>query len=583
MGVGGLSWKIGGGAGYGIMTTGFIFSKVCSRAGLHVFDHIEYPSLIRGGHNTYQVIAKVEEVFSHLKKVDLLVALNRETIDRHEDELVLGGAILYDGDKISLIEEDLGRKDVKLYNVPLLRLAEESGGKRIMMNSVALGASVALIDFDFARISSVMRDVFQGKARDTIDFNIKAAKLGYDYVKCKAIEKDFRRELPEVDGKKRMLLTGNEAVGLGAVKAGCKFYSAYPMTPSSSILHFMAAQERSFGMVVKHTEDEIAAINMAIGAGFAGARAMTATSGGGFSLMSEALGLAAMTETPIVVVVCQRPGPSTGLPTRTEQGDLKFILHASQGDFPRFVIAPGDVEECFYRTIEAFNLAEKYQCPVILLLDKYLSESHKTAEKFEVSEIKIERGSLLNDEELEKIGEFKRYEFTETGISPRAIPSQEGGIFTATGNEHDETGYLSEDKTVRTRMMDKRFRKFEQAKKEVPEPELFGPQDAEVTIIAWGSTKGPIKEAIRLLAHDEIRTNFLQIVYLNPFPADIISRTIDTSKKTVVVENNKTAQLANLIREKTGKEVEHKILKYDGRQFFPTEICQMIREVMYNG
>jgi len=575
-----LSWKIGGEAGYGIMTTGLIFAKVCSRAGLCVFDHPEYPSLIRGGHNTYQVRVEVEEVFSHVRHVDLLVALNKETIDKHKEELSPGGGIIIDGDKIPLSKEDLGREDVKLYHVPLLRLAEESGGRRIMINSVALGASVALIDFDFEMLSSVIKDVYRGKAEETIEFNIKAARLGHDYVKSKGMEKDFGRKLPKVGGKKRMLLTGNEAVGMGAIKAGCKFYAAYPMTPASSILHFMAAQERNFSLVVKHPEDEIAAINMVIGAGFAGARAMTATSGGGFSLMSEALGLAAMTETPIVVVVCQRPGPSTGLPTRTEQGDLKFVLHASQGDFPRFVMAPGDVEECFYKTIEAFNLAESYQCPSILILDKYLSESHKTAEKFDVNGVKIDRGLLLSDEELEKIGEFKRYEFTETGISPRAIPSQKGGVFTATGNEHDETGYLSEDKTVRTKMMDKRFRKFEQAEKEIPEPKLFGPKDAEVTIIAWGSTKGPVKEAMKLLDRDGIKANFLQIMYISPFPTNTVSKIIEASKRTVIVENNKTAQLASLVREKTGKEIEHKILKYDGRQFFPTEIYQRVKGVL---
>jgi len=575
-----LSWKIGGEAGYGIMTTGLIFAKVCSRAGLHVFDYPEYPSLIRGGHNTYQVRAEVEEVFSHVRHVDLLVALNMETIDKHKEELSSGGGIIYDGDKIHLSKEDLGREDVKLYPVPLLRLAEESGGRRIMINSVALGASVALIDFDFEMLSSVIKDVYGGKAEETIEFNIKAAKLGYDYVKNRGMEKDFGCKLPKVSGKKRMLITGNEAVGMGAIKAGCKFYAAYPMTPASSILHFMAAQERKFSLVVKHTEDEIAAITMVIGAGFAGARAMTATSGGGFSLMSEALGLAAMTETPIVVVVSQRPGPSTGLPTHTEQGDLKFVLHASQGDFPRFVMAPGDVEECFYKTLEAFNLAERYQCPSILVLDKYLSESHKTSEKFDVNRVKIDRGLLLSDEELEKIGEFKRYEFTETGISPRTIPSQKRGVFTATGNEHYETGYLSEDKTVRTKMMDKRFRKFENAEKEMPEPKLFGPKDAEVTIIAWGSTKGPVKEAMKLLDRDGIKANFLQILYIAPFPTKIVSKIIETSKRTVIVENNKTAQLASLIREKTGKEIEHKILKYDGRQFFPTEIYQRVKGVL---
>ncbi|MFQ5758856.1 MAG: 2-oxoacid:acceptor oxidoreductase subunit alpha [Candidatus Bathyarchaeia archaeon] len=575
-----LSWKIGGEAGYGIMTTGLIFAKVCSRAGLHVFDHTEYPSLIRGGHNTYHVRAGVEEVYSHVRHVDLLVALNKETIDKHKEELAPGGGIIYDGDKIPLSKKDLGREDVKLYPVPLLRLAEESGGRRIMINSVALGASVALIDFDFEILSDVIKDTYRRKTRKTIEFNIRAARLGYDYVKSKDREKNFGRILPRIDGNRRMLLTGNEAVGLGAIKAGCKFYVAYPMTPASSILHFMAAQERNFSLVVKHPEDEIAAINMVIGAGFAGARAMTATSGGGFSLMSEALGLAAMTETPIVAVVCQRPGPSTGLPTRTEQGDLKFVLHASQGNFPRFVIAPGDVEECFYKTIEAFNLAERFQCPVILILDKYLSESHKTAEKFDVSGVEIDRGLMLSDRDLEKIEELKRYEFTETGISPRTIPSQRGGIFTATGNEHDETGYVSEDKTVRTKMMDKRFRKFEQAEREIPEPKLSGPKDAEVTIIAWGSTKGPIKEAMKLLDRNGIKVNFLQIIYISPFPTNTVSKIIEASKRTVIVENNKTAQLASLIREKTGKEIEHKILKYDGRQFFPTEIYQRVKEVL---
>jgi len=578
-----LSWKIGGEAGYGIMTAGFIFAKVCSRAGLHVFDHAEYPSLIRGGHNTYQVRAEVEEVFSHVKHVDLLVALNKETIGRHKEELAPGGGIIYDGGKTPLSEEGLGREDVKLNSIPLLRLAEESGGRRIMLNSVALGASVAFIDFDFEMLSSVIRDVYRGKAKETIEFNIKAARLGYNYVKSKGMEEDFGRRLPKVGGKKRMLLTGNEATGLGAIKAGCKFYVAYPMTPAFSILHLMAAQERNFSLVVKHPEDEIASINMAIGAGFAGVRAMTATSGGGFSLMTEALGLAAMTETPVVIVVCQRPGPSTGLATHTEQGDLKFVLHASHGDFPRFVIAPGDVEDCFYKTIEAFNLAERYQCPVILILDKFLSESHKTAEKFDVSGVKTDRGLLFSDEELERIEEFKRYEFTETGISPRAIPSQRGGIFTATGNEHDETGYLSEDKTVRTKMMDKRFRKFEQAEREIPEPKLFGPKEVEVTIIAWGSTKGPIREAMKLLDRDGIKANFLQIVYISPFPKNTVSEIFETSKRIVIVENNKTAQLASLIKEKTGKEIEHKILKYDGRQFFPTDIYQRVKEVLLNG
>ncbi len=574
----GISWKIGGEAGYGIMTTGYIFAKTCSRAGLHVFGHTEYPSLIRGGHNTYQVTAMVSEVFSHVKHVDLLVALNEETIDLHIEELALRGGIIHDEDNTVLSNEKINRDDIRLYSIPLRQLAEESGGRRIMTNSVAIGASAALVGLDFEMLSNVIGDVYHGKAKEVVEGNIKAAQRGYSYMRKQGMGKEFGPRIPKTLRKRRMLLTGNHAVGLGAIKAGCKFYSAYPMTPASSILHFMASQDRRFNLVVKHAEDEIASINMAIGAGFAGVRAMTATSGGGFSLMSEGLGLAAMTETPLVIVVSQRPGPSTGLPTRTEQGDLRFVLNASQGDFPRFVIAPGDAVDCFYRTIEAFNLSEKYQCPAILLLDKYLSESHKTTEQFEVSKIVTDRGLMIDDETLEEDKEFKRYKITATGISPRTIPSQKKGRFTATGNEHDETGYVSEDKAIRTKMMNKRYRKFQHARKEIPEPTLLGPKNAEVTMIGWGSTKGPIREAMRLLKREGIDANLLQIVYLSPFPKNSVARILETAERVVVIENNKTAQLARLIMEETGIEVKEKMLKYDGRQFFPIDICRYVKE-----
>lgn len=574
-----LSWKVGGEAGFGIMTTGLIFAKACSRGGLHVFDTSEYPSLIRGGHNTYQVRAGEEEVHSQTRSIDLLVALNRETVDKHKEKVAPGGGIIYDGEKIPLDKDELGREDIKLYPVPLERLAKETGGGRVMINSVALGASVAIINYEFDLLTSVIRDTYRGKGAEIVEYNVAAAISGYDYVKS-AIKPDFRRTLRRVEAEERMLLTGNEAICLGAIKAGCKFVAAYPMTPSSSILHFMAAQERNFNLVVKHAEDEIAAINMAIGASFAGVRAMTCTSGGGFSLMTEALGLAAMSETPLVVVECQRPGPSTGLPTRTEQGDLEFILNASQGDFPRFVIAPGDVEECFYETIEAFNLADRYQCPAIVVSDKYLSESHKTVGRFNVGDVKIDRGRILSEEELQKIEQFRRYEITETGVSPRSIPSQKGGTFTATGSEHDETGYICEAKDNRRRMMDKRFRKLEEAVRDIPEPKLLGPERADLTLIAWGSTKGPIREAMRLLEGEGVKINFLQIIYISPFPGEAVSRVLDESEGTAIVENNVTAQLARVIKENTGRDVDHKILKYDGRPFFPGEIRDRVREVL---
>ncbi|NIM44825.1 MAG: 2-oxoacid:acceptor oxidoreductase subunit alpha [Nitrososphaeria archaeon] len=574
-----LSWKIGGMAGYGIMTTGLIFAKTCSRGRLHVFDTTEYPSLIRGGHNTYQVRASDEEVHSHKRSIDLLVALNREAINLHEDELSPGGGIIYDGEKVPLSREELGREDVHFISIPLQRLAEESGGGRVMINSVALGASTALIDYDFEILSGVLRDIYGVKGMDIAEYNVRAAKSGYEYVRSE-VKTRIEHRLKKVEGPRRMLLTGNEAISLGAIKAGCKFVSAYPMTPSSSILHFMAAQERNFNIIVKHTEDEIAAINMAIGASFAGVRAMTCTSGGGFSLMAEALGLASMTETPLVIVEAQRPGPSTGLATRTEQGDLKFILTASQGDFPRFAVAPGDVEECFHLTIEAFNLAERYQCPAIIISDKFLSESHKTVEIFDVESVSVDRGLRLSDEELREIKDFKRYRFTDTGISPRSIPSQEGGTFKATGNEHDETGYMSEDKEIRRKMMEKRARKLIVAAKKIPEPKLLGPESADLTIIAWGSTKGPIREAMKLLKDDGVNANFLQIIYMSPFPSDAVSKVMDEANLTVLVENNFSGQLGAVIKEYTGKDVDHKILKYNGRQFFPGEIHGRVVEVL---
>jgi 2-oxoglutarate ferredoxin oxidoreductase subunit alpha len=348
----------------------------------------------------------------------------------------------------------------------------------------------------------------------------------------------------------------------------------------------MAAQERRFNIVVKHTEDEISAINMAIGAGFAGVRSMTGTSGGGFCLMSEGYGLAGMLEVPIVVILAMRPGPSTGMPTWSEQGDLKFALNASQGDFPRPVLIPGDIEESFYLTAEAFNIAEKYQTPVIVLTDKNLAESHKTTDKFDTGKVMIERGQYATQDELAASSEktfFKRYRYTENGVSPRTIPGMKKGIYSAASDEHDEEGNIREDIDIRIKMMQKRQRKMDALAKEIRPPELAGKLDADVTIIAVGSTKGPIKEAMMMLEKDGVFANFLQIKYLNPFPAEKVAQVIGSARKTVVVENNFTGQLADIIREKTGKNVYKKILKYDGRPFYPEEIHDEIMEVARHG
>ncbi|MFZ3085121.1 MAG: hypothetical protein WA097_00555, partial [Candidatus Hydromicrobium sp.] len=385
-------------------------------------------------------------------------------------------------------------------------------------------------------------------------------------------------ELEIVKPVSKMLVTGNDAVFLGALRSGCKFYAAYPMTPSSSILHLFASIEDDYNIVTKLAEDEIAVINMAIGASFAGARAMVATSGGGFSLMNEGISSAAMTETPIVIVLCQRPAPANGLPTWTEQGDMLFAVHSSHGEFLRVVIAPGDPEECFYLTGEAFNLADKYQIPVIIMLDKYLSESHFSYEKFDFKNITVDRGKLLSKSK-DIDGRYRRYFNTDDGISPRVVAGIEGGIHIANSNEHNEDGYSEESAHNRKIMVDKRFRKIKKLIEEIPLPKIYGPIDAEITIWSWGSCKGPILEAMNILNQKEKKVNLIHFTYLYPFDSESIEGIIGESNKNVVVENNKTSQLAKIIMMNTSYKIKNKILKYSGRQFLPEEIISGIEKI----
>ena len=579
-----FSFLIGGEAGAGISRSGFLFAKAGMRGGLHVFGTNDYQSLIRGGHNFYVVRMAEKEVYSQADNIHLLIALNAETVMLHKRELVPKGGIISDTDDVPLTPEMLGRTDLKLYPIPLRKIVVDElkePHNLIMRNTVALGAAIAITDYDFGLLKEVMRDTFK---TETAESNIKATRVGYDYVK-QNFGGDFEYQLKKTDsaGKRRIFLSGNEAVGLGAVKAGCKFYVSYPMTPTTGILHFMIANERDFNMIAMQPEGEIAAINMAVGAAFAGTRAMTATSGGGFCLMTEGLGMAGMTETPIVVMVGQRPGPSTGLPTYSAQGDLRFVIHASQGEFPRIVIAPGDVKECFYETMRAFNWADKYQLPVILLTDKYLVESEVSVESFDGNRVKIERGAMI--ERYESGGDYRRYEVTETGVSPRVIPSMKGAIVHANSDEHTEYGYTSEDPVVTATMMDKRMRKLETISKEFEEREIettkfYGPEDALATLVSWGSTKGPIREAMKLLAAEGITMNFLQILYLHPFPKVKVENILSRTKKTIVVENNKTSQLSSLIRERLLRKMDHKILKYDGRPFNPAFLAAKVKEVL---
>lgn len=574
-----VSVLIGGEAGAGISRSGYLFGKACVRGGLHVFGANDYGSLIRGGHNFFVLRVEAGEVYSQGDAVDLVVALNKDTILRHRNELASGGGIVYDGEQVKLEAGELGRTDVQLFSVPFRSIVKSLGAQEIVENTVALGAAVALLGYELEALSGVLKDTFSEKVAET---NMRAAKAGYDHAKAN-YDGQFGYGLRRLPGaeKGRIFVLGNEAVGMGALKAGCKFYSAYPMTPVTGLLHFMASNERDYRMVLLQAENEIACVNMVTGAAFAGARAMTATSGGGFCLMVECLGMAGMTENPIVVVLGQRTGPSTGLPTYTAQGDLRFAMHASQGEFPRMVIAPGDAEECFYETMRAFNFAEKYQMPVIILTDKYLAESQYTIEPFDVGLVKIERGDLFQGPEYQG-SEYKRHLLTESGISPRVLPGTRNAIVRTNADEHDERGLTAEDAEMTTRMMDKRLGKLKALKEELRSVEtvkLYGPKRADLTIVSWGSTKGPIREAMKILGKEGLKVNFVHVLYLCPFPAEEFIRHLKSARKTVVVENNATSQLAGLIRQHTLMDVDSKVLKYDGRPFDPGFLAGKLKEV----
>ena len=384
-----LSVLVGGQAGDGITQAGINIGLACVRGGLHAFGTNDYQSLIRGGHNFYVLRVSGEKIHSQTDFADLLLALNQETITLHRDELASGAGIVYDGDEVKLEEGNFEKAGIALFPIPLMKIVRDLKGQSISRNSVVAGAALSLVNYDLNPLLDIINESFEGKEK-VATLNTDAAKAGYDYAEEHYKGKfSVRLEKRSLSPQSRMLLTRAESMGLGAIKAGCRFFAGYPMTPTTPLLHFMASMQREYNMVVIQTESEIAAITMIAGASFAGARAMTATSGGGFCLMTEGLGMAAMTENPVVIVLGQRPGPSTGLPTYGAQGDLRFAMHAGQGEFPRIIIAPGDVEECFYKTIEAFNVAEKYQIPTIIITDKYLLESHESTELFDVSRMAI--------------------------------------------------------------------------------------------------------------------------------------------------------------------------------------------------
>ncbi len=575
---------IGGDAGQGVESSGAGFCLSFARAGLHVFGMQDYRSRIRGGHNFYQIRLSAEPRLSHSSPVHLVLALTPETVQLHLDQLAEGGAVIFP-EKFEIDPEPLRERGVRVDSLPLMRIAEEHGN-RVMTNTAALGAAAGITEFPLEFMESVIRDNFAPKGPQVVDSNVKVAQAAYNLAR-ERYGGEFRYKLsPLKDAPKRMLINGNEALAMGALAGGCRFVSAYPMTPATSIIEWMAAAPLEYGVVTKHAEDEIAAACMAIGASFAGARAMTATSGGGFCLMVEAMGLAAMTEVPMVIVESQRGGPSTGLPTRTEQSDLLFAINASQGEFPRIVTAPGTIEECFEAGWRAFNLAEKYQCPVVVMVDTFLSSSLRTldVDAIDFASVTIDRGSTLTYEELDQLSDgYKRFQFTDTGISPRAIPGHPSAVFAAASDEHDETGHITEEIENRRRMMQKRMGKLQEAEKEMRPPELYGPREAETTLVCWGSTFGACREAAAEINAAGGSANVLRFLDLWPLPEEAAAAALGGCRHTVTVEQNYTSQLAKLLRMTTGIQVDQTLNKYDGRPIAPEEIIAGLGKEVASG
>ncbi|MFZ5845709.1 MAG: 2-oxoacid:acceptor oxidoreductase subunit alpha [Patescibacteria group bacterium] len=571
-----ITWKIGGEAGFGIISAGVMLSRTFARAGYHVFATNDYPSLIRGGHNVVTVRIGQEQFESMNRDVHILVALNAETVELHKEELSQEGVVLYDPRDKEWQEADFPRP-VKLLPVPFKELMSSVSADPVMRNTVALGVTVALLGASFEILANVIRDQFKRKGEEVINLNLKIAQLGYDHVKKMYASETSLFLAPGKRPEKLLVMNGSEAVGLGAVRAGLKFAAIYPMTPINALITFLADHAKDFGIVYKQPEDEIAGINMAIGAAIGGVRSMVATSGGGFALMVEGLSFAGVVEAPLVIDLGMRVGPATGMPTYTEQGELQFVIHAGHGEFPRIVLAPGDAQEAYSLTVEAFNLAERYQVPVFLLTDKYLNESVWCVPLSHFQKaVAIDRGKLIISDTGVNSKEFKRYQLDSSGISPRSVPGTKGGLYHADSYEHDEVGHVTEDANMRRSQAAKRLKKFETMKVDIKSPTLYGEDTPEITFVSWGSTKGAILEALKMLATRGKKAKLVHFSWLYPFPSEEAARLLGSVTRLVDVEQNATAQLASLIREHTGILIKEKLLKFNGRPFEPEEIVEQV-------
>ncbi len=571
-----FSIGIGGAAGQGVATPGDIFAKIFSRRGLHLNAYNAYQSIIRGGHTFLTIRTGLDKIGTTDGRLDLLIPLNQDTADRHLRLLTAGGACLYNAD---IIKPGEAADGVQLCPIPVSKLADISRNK-VAQNTLAIGAALSLMGVGFASLESVLEEQFRKKDRAVIDENVSLARAGYDYATQNF--KPFAWALPLTEAR-YAVLSGNTAMAMGGAAAGVKFYCAYPMSPATGVLHWMAEHARKAEIMVRQVEDEIGVINMAIGAAHAGVRAMCATSGGGFALMSEGLGLSAQAEIPIVVIDCQRAGPSTGVPTKTEQGDLWQMLGAAFGDYPRVIAAPLDIADCFKLMPEIFNITDQFQCPGIVLCDLLLSEGRLSVDPSILDfHPHVDRGELITSNGSGDHEPYKRYKITSSGVSPRVIPGLPGYTHVVSSDEHDEDGVLISDAYTnhakRRAMMEKRMRKMDGIAAAVTPPALIGPADADVTLIGWGSTYGVIGEACELLRQAGISANHLPIRWLVPLHGEAILNLLRSARHTIIVENNFSGQFARYLRSETSFVASGHIRKYDGEPFFPLQIVDAVKE-----
>jgi 2-oxoglutarate ferredoxin oxidoreductase subunit alpha len=572
---------LAGAAGDGLDRTGYNLANVASRLGLHVYAYNSYQSLIRGGHTWLRLRVGEQKVYTQGDRVNAVIALNQDSIERHARELDPGGVLLFNGDTLRC-DPALPRDGVQILPLPFKELTQDLGKLLpVMQNTLAVGALMHLIGLDFVVLKGVIADTFGRKGGEIIEQNVAVAQAGFDYARARmepilAGWQSSRGRLP--------FLTGNVAFAMGATAGGLKFYAAYPMSPASGILHWFCDNGARVGVVVKQCEDELAVANMTIGAGHAGVRAMCATSGGGFALMTEAIGMSGMIEAPAVFINVMRGGPSTGVPTKTEQGDLNQVFGASQGDYPRAILAPATLKECYYAAAEALNLAEQFQIPVTIVSDLLLSEHRETLETDDLTpEVPIRRGEILREVPTGN-GAYRRYAFTPSGVSPRVLPGTRGTTFVSATDEHDEEGVLISDEhtnaSLRRVAHEKRMRKMAALLAALPPPALEGPEEAEITLIGWGSTWGVIHEAVEQLAAAGIPANHLHFKYLVPFHADEAREILGRCRRTAVVEGNYTGQFARHLRAETGFSVDSLILKYDGEPFDPGDVAARARAIV---